>query len=184
MNKEAGNAFDPLEIMKTGCMNVICSLVMGREYKHGDEGLSKLMKMMDDFILLMFKNTDGDVITALRMRPGHRRSMAQFKEISGKLVHFIRSLIEEKEDEYLQDNFDEDDADAPKSQNFIQAYMREWKKVMRGETNNKTISENWLYTYILDMILTGSQSVPTVMSWFILYMMKFPDIQKKVQKVN
>ena len=176
INNKAGQPFEPLELMKTGCMNVICSLILGRDYGYGDAGLTNLMSLMDEFIDLIFQDNDGDVIPLLRMRPGHRQTMTKFSAISSRLVDFIKDLIAEKEAEYENDDESEDGT------NFVQSYMRAWRKVERGDTNNKSIEENWLYTFILDMILTGSQSVPTVMSWFIMYMMKYPHIQARVQK--
>ena len=183
IHSKAGQPFEPTEMMKVACMNVICSLILGREYNHGDTGLMNLLSLMDEFIQLILKDTDGDVIPVLRLRPGHRNSMARFSKISARLVQFLEQVISEKEEEYKNDHcLDEDGITGPKSNNFVQAYMRQWKKVLSGVKTNKSIEQNWLYTFILDMVLTGSQSVPTVMSWFILYMMKYPDIQERVQK--
>ena len=49
-------------------------------------------------------------------------------------------------------------------------------------SSENTIKEDWLLHIVLDMFLAGTDTVTLTIQWILLFMIKYPDVQKKVHQ--
>ncbi|RXG53689.1 cytochrome P450 2L1, partial [Armadillidium vulgare] len=65
--------------------------------------------------------------------------------------------------------------------NYIDKYLIEYEK-QKGNPEYDYWGEEDLLSNILDIFMAGSETTSSTIRWFFLYMSRFPDVQKRVQK--
>ncbi|KAM9305501.1 cytochrome P450 2K1-like [Gastrophryne carolinensis] len=154
-------------IMYTAVSNVICSMIFGKRFEYDDPVFKKLVRMIGENAHLFgtaratFYNYYPRISTLLG---AHTKLM---KNITA-LNDFIKRRIKYHKREYDKNNIAA----------YIDAYLMKQEQ-SKGETYFD--DENLVYT-VLDLFSAGTETTSTTLRWAILLMMKYPEIQKKVQE--
>ena len=99
--KHEGSCFNPSDIIHISITNVICHLLFGERYEHGDEHLIHLLDMMQQFLALSFESMEGDFIPILRVSPKHRSVLKVYKKIASELSQYVANKIKERQNKMI-----------------------------------------------------------------------------------
>ncbi|XP_001337781.3 cytochrome P450 2J5 isoform X1 [Danio rerio] len=170
ISNEQGQPFDPRLLLNNAVSNVICALVFGNRFDYSDHKFQTLLKNINETVHL-----EGGICAQLynmlpwlmRLLPGpHKRIIALW----GKLIEFVG----EKVNEHKVDH------DPLNPRDYIDCFLDEMEK-HKDDTAAGFDVEN-LCICTLDLFVAGTETTSTTLYWGLLYMMKYPEIQAKVQQ--
>ncbi|KAM9305502.1 cytochrome P450 2K4-like [Gastrophryne carolinensis] len=164
-----GEPINPSLIMYTAVSNVICSMIFGKRFEYDDPVFKKLLRIIGENAHLFgtaratFYNYYPRMATLLG---AHTKLMKNIND----LTDFISRRIKYHKREYDKNNIAA----------YIDAYLiKQEQDLSKGATYFD--DENLVYT-VLDLFTAGTETTSTTLRWAILLMMKYPEIQKKVQE--
>ncbi|XP_064189690.1 cytochrome P450 2J2-like [Anguilla rostrata] len=169
IERERGNPFDPHLLLHNAVSNIICFMVFGHRFDYSDQNFQLLLKLLSETIQL-----DGSIWgqlyeafpTVMKFLPGpHNEIFRHYKDLSA----FVRGELEKHKQDW--------DPSAPRD--YIDSFLAE----IEHNTHDPAagFDEFNLIMCALDLFLAGTETTSTTLRWALLYMMKYPDIQEKVQ---
>ncbi|XP_013863516.1 cytochrome P450 2J6 [Austrofundulus limnaeus] len=168
LEREKGEPFTPAGLFNNAVSNIICQLVMGKRYDYSDHTFQIMLKYMADAIWL-----EGSVWGQLYQSfpkvmyylPGpHNRIFSNYTTIQD----FLSKEIEKHKT----------DLDPSNPRDYIDAFLTEMKN---HKDSDLGFTENNLVMVSLDLFLAGTETTSTTLMWALVYLVKSPDIQEKVQ---
>ena len=156
-------------------MNVLSRIISRTRFdinKNEDEqmflGLGKIFELIGGFkVFLAF----GGPYSWKEYNPYYKTMM--------KLVNSMYGMIEKQKNLHLK-TYDENDM-----RDFMDCYLTEMKRVTEINDTDSSFhgdkGEVHLKASILDLYIAGSETSSTTLLFCIIYMVNFPDIQRKVQ---
>ncbi|XP_043854298.1 cytochrome P450 2K1-like [Dromiciops gliroides] len=163
-----GKPFETPVILRHAASNIICSILFGNRYGYDDSEFQYLLKLLEENIKLsgssrieLYNNYPflGFMIGAHRMILWNIEQMKNFfhKIFESHALHLnINHLT-----------------------GFVDSFLLKWQQ----ETQNPKTEfheKNLLFT-TLDLFSAGTETTSTTLCWGILLMMKYPEVQRKVQ---
>lgn len=151
--------------------NIICSCLLGKRYDYGDPFYQRFLRMFEDSI-------EGTTAGALHLW------FPQVKYIPGdpfKTKHILEN--EDKFDGFVEQflrNVQEDSGEFNRN-NIIAHYLAEMK-TKREKGLPTLLSEEGLGRVIADLLVAGTETTATSIRWFYMYMIHYPEVQKKVHE--
>ncbi|TSN30207.1 Cytochrome P450 2J2 [Bagarius yarrelli] len=167
--KAEQGAFDPQFYLNNAVSNIISALVFGHRFEYHDENFRNILRLDAEAVLL-----SGSARTQLYNAfprlfdylPGpHQKMFANYKIIVKFLKEEMRKHIE--------------DWDPSNPRDYIDSFLLEMEK--RKSDPEAGFNIETLLVAMLDLFEAGTESSATTLRWGLLFMMKYPEIQKKVQ---
>ncbi|KAG8579989.1 hypothetical protein GDO81_007065 [Engystomops pustulosus] len=164
-----GKAFDNQVILNTAVANIIISILMDQRFEYDDPTILKLMGLINENALclesLMVKLYNS-YPTLIGWLPGsHRKVVQNFN----KMQDFIMAIFAKKGEEF----------DVNNQRSFMDAFLA---KQREGKSESKSYYHGPnLGTLVFDLFAAGMETTSTTLRWGLLLMIKYPEIQKKVQ---
>uniref|UniRef100_A0A667Z2M5 Uncharacterized protein n=1 Tax=Myripristis murdjan TaxID=586833 RepID=A0A667Z2M5_9TELE len=162
--------FNPQHIINNAVANVIGSLVYGKRFDYDAADFQNLLQRMQQTLLLA-GTQQAQLYDAL---PWLFQYLSGPHEIIysnyGMLTSFLKRQIEKHKRDW--DPFNHRD--------FIDAYIGEIDKKKNDAEAGFNIENLVICT--LDLFEAGTETMTTTLRWLLLYMMKYPEIQEKVQE--
>ncbi|XP_051626362.1 cytochrome P450 1A5-like [Manacus candei] len=163
-------SFDLNQYLVVSVANVICAMCFGKRYDHSDQELLSLVNSVEQFNNVAGAGYPADFIPLLQYLPS--RSMKAFIDFNKSFLSFLQKIIKEHYETYDENNI-RDITDS-----LIEQCLE--KKV---ETNTATqIPKEKIVNLVNDIFGAGFDTVTTALSWSLLYLVTYPDIQKRIQK--
>ncbi|XP_069830132.1 cytochrome P450 2K4-like [Dendropsophus ebraccatus] len=164
-----GKPFNNPTIINTAVANIIMCILLDHRYDYDNPTILKLISLVNDNARILeshmvrLYNSYPSLIGWL---PGsHKRLIENVK----KLQNFVREIITRKEKE----------ADINNQRNFIDAFLA---KQQEGKPESALYYHNEnLFKLVSNLFSAGMETTSTTLRWGLLLMMKYPEIQKKVQ---
>ncbi|XP_077130960.1 cytochrome P450 2K4-like [Ranitomeya variabilis] len=164
-----GKPFNNHMLINTAVSNVICSIIFGKRFEYGDPTFEKLIKMLNENVKLI----------------GTPKVMLyNYYPFLGSLLGLHKKLMQNTQDlksfisKYSMNR--RSDFDANDITGYIDAYLL---KQEQETTKTQTyFNEENLLASVLDLFTAGTETTSTTILWGILLMMKYPEIQNKVQE--
>ncbi|XP_014671845.1 PREDICTED: cytochrome P450 2U1-like [Priapulus caudatus] len=156
-----------------GVSTIICSLVFGKHYTHDDAFLKQYLEILDEMAANMSNGAAAAFLPFLRILPGN--VLTKFKRNSD----WIRAnwldieLVEHKET-----------VDVSNPRDYIDAYLAKMQTTKEGSTSRHPtthMSDEQLVACLGDLFAAGTETTTNTLKWGLLYMLRYPDIQRKVQ---
>ncbi|GAA6222353.1 cytochrome P450 2J2-like [Lates japonicus] len=168
--EEQGRPFNPHYTITNAVSNIISSVVFGHRFEYSDQSFRKILQLDNDAIVLA-GSPQTQLYDAfpglLKYLPGpHQTVHANYNEI----LTFLRKEIEKHQEEWNSDD----------PRDYIDAYLAEMEK--KKEDPQAGFNIETLLICTLDLIEAGTESSATTLRWALVYMMHYPEIQKKVQE--
>ncbi|XP_044523286.1 cytochrome P450 2F2-like [Gracilinanus agilis] len=170
LKKTEGAPFDPTFVLSRSVSNIICSVVFGSRFDYEDERLLKLVHLINENFKIM-SSPWGEIYNIfpglLQWIPGPHRSLFQN---FGSMKTLIDRIIHEH-----QTNLD-----STSPSDFIDCFlikMAEEAKSPHSYFHMETLVKT---TFIL--IFGGTETVGTTLRHSFLLLMKYPQIQARVQE--
>ncbi|XP_054853251.1 cytochrome P450 2K6-like [Eublepharis macularius] len=166
-----GKPFENTVIMNTAVANIIVSILFGKRYEYEDSTFVRLLNLINENIRLL----GSPSVTLFNMFPA-----------LGFLFGGRRTALSNKVelDNFIQDTFLErlKELDVNDQRNFIDAFLiRQQEEKNKNKTNNFFHNEN-LKALVINLFSAGTETTSTTLRWGLLLMMKYPEIQNKVQE--
>ncbi|XP_071999850.1 cytochrome P450 2C5-like [Engystomops pustulosus] len=165
-----GKPFENSTIINTAVANVIVSILLGHRFEYGDPTILKLICLIEENFkllgspMIMLFNMYPNVI---RWFPGGHRTV--FKNSSAFKDFVIKTFTRQKSR-----------LDVNHQENFIDAYLV--KQLENNPESQQYFHNGNLTLLVSDLFVAGMETTSTTLRWGLLFMMKYPEIQKKVQK--
>ncbi|XP_022614938.1 cytochrome P450 2J2-like [Seriola dumerili] len=168
--EEQGRQFNPHYTITNAVSNIISSVVFGHRFEYSDQNFRKVLELDNEAVLLA-GSPQTQLYDAfpglLKYLPGpHQTFHSNYKEI----VMFLRKEIEKHQEEW--------NANDPRD--YVDVYLAEMEK--KKEDPSAGFNIETLLICTLDLIEAGTETAATTLRWALLYMIHYPEIQKKVQE--
>ncbi|XP_076439979.1 cytochrome P450 2J5-like [Babylonia areolata] len=169
LEEENGQAFDPCRRTHHGIANIICSVVFGQRYEHGDPFFTKCLSALQSNM----RDVGGDAsilnfMPYLRFLPGDLFHLKRIARNASLLDKFCLDIYLEHLQRYDENCIDD----------FISAYIREMKrKEAAGEPT--TLNEKNLLQVVGDLFGAGTETTASTICWAIAYFLHYPQVQEK-----
>lgn len=165
-----GRPFENTSIINTAVANVIVSILLGHRYDYGDPTILKLMSLVNE----NFKILGSPMIALYNMYPnvirwlpgGHRTVFKNNLE----LLNFIRETFTRQKSRL----------DVNHQGNLIDAFLI--KQLENNPESERYFHNDNLAMLVSNLFVAGMETTSTTLRWGFLLMMKYPEIQKNVQR--
>ncbi|XP_073442583.1 cytochrome P450 2C5-like [Dendrobates tinctorius] len=164
-----GEPFDNTKIINAAVANIIVSILLSNRFDYEDPTLLKLLKIVNESLQLigtpmaMLYNAFPTVMTWCSTV--HKTVMRNVDELHA----FIRETFTNQKKEL----------DVNDQRNLIDSFLVKQKE----EKPNPDLyfTDENLTVLVTDLFAAGMETTSTTLRWGLLLMMKYPDVQKKVQ---
>ncbi|KAG8433043.1 hypothetical protein GDO86_017351, partial [Hymenochirus boettgeri] len=164
-----GKPFDTKTILNSAVSNVICSIIFGKRFEYDDPTFRTLLQLLNEnarlvgtpaLLLYNFYPVLGSILGT------HKLVMRNME----CLKTFLKKYIKEHKEEYNANNIT----------GYIDAFL--FKQEQESSITNTCFHDENLVYSALDLFAAGTETSSTTLRWGILLMMKYPEIQRRVQR--
>ncbi|XP_078056139.1 cytochrome P450 1A1 [Mustelus asterias] len=163
-------AFDPVRYLVVSVANVICALCFGKRYSHHDQELLNIVNVSDEFGKTVASGNPADFIPILRFLPNY--SMTKFIAINKRFVNFVEKIVTEHYRTFDKDNI----------RDITDSLIDHCQEKKVDENANIQISDEKIVNIVNDLFGAGFDTITTALSWSLMYLVKYPDIQKRLHE--
>nr|XP_006634889.1 PREDICTED: cytochrome P450 2J2-like isoform X1 [Lepisosteus oculatus] len=169
IEEEQGKPFNPHLLLNCGISNIICSLVFGHRFHYSNNSFQRMLYMMSVIMHLegsIWAQLYDAFPSIMKCLPGpHKQLFSYHREVKA----FIREQIKKHKEDW--------DPSTPRD--YIDSYLTQIENSAKDAAAG--FHEENLVLCSLDLFIAGTETTTTSLLWALLYMIKYPDIQKKVQ---
>ncbi|XP_056359474.1 cytochrome P450 2K4-like [Oenanthe melanoleuca] len=164
-----GKPFDTKMILNNAVSNVICSILFGERFEYDDPVFLTLLKMINQNTKLL----GSPMVQLYNFYPslgflcGASKTVLQ--NIS-ELNAFLQKLFQEHQEELNENDLT----------GFVDAFLVKQKQ--ESKKPHTAFSNGNLMFSTLDLFAAGTETTSTTVRWGLLLMMKYPEIQRKIQE--
>ncbi|XP_068136115.1 cytochrome P450 2C44-like isoform X2 [Hyperolius riggenbachi] len=170
MKSYEGQPFDNTELLSAAVSNVIISVVVGQQFSNDDPTIRNLMGLIKDNVKLFSSVSAllyGLFPSLIDLLPGTHHKISENMK---NMLNIITEIYnKQKEDLNVNDQ-----------RSLIDSFLvkqQEGKSELSKYFNNENLT-----TLIYDLFVAGMDTTSTTLRWAIVLMIKYPEIQKKVQE--
>ncbi|XP_054459075.1 cytochrome P450 2J6-like [Anoplopoma fimbria] len=169
IENEKGEPFCPAGLFNNAVSNIICQLVMGKRFDYSDHNFQTMLKYMSEVMQL-----EGSVWGMLYDSfPG---VMKHLPGPHNKMFRYYNAILDFISQEVKSHKKDLDYSDP---RDYIDAFIIEMKNHKESDLG---FTETNLALNSLDLFLAGTETTSTTLLWSLVFLMKNPDIQDKIQE--
>uniref|UniRef100_A0A8C7E441 Cytochrome P450 1A n=1 Tax=Naja naja TaxID=35670 RepID=A0A8C7E441_NAJNA len=151
-------SFEPFQYVVISVVNVICAMCFGRRYDHEDQELLKIVDINNDF----------GMVAPLEIH----RSMEAFKDLNRRFNVLMKKLVEEHYEGFDKNNI-RDITDS------LISFCQDKKPNFNA---NDALNNKNIVGIVNELFGAGFDTVTTALSWCLLYLVTYPEIQKRIQE--
>ncbi|KAG9489552.1 hypothetical protein GDO78_005495 [Eleutherodactylus coqui] len=167
---EENGEFDHYRYLVVSVANVICAMCFGKRYSHDDQEFVGLVNLTDEFGAAAASGNPADFIPILQYLPS--RTMKNFIEINKKFASFTQNIV--------QEHYRTIDKNAIRD--ITDSLIQHSEEQKLDENSNVKLSKQKIVNIVNDLFGAGFDTVTTALSWSLMYLVVYPDIQEKIQK--
>ncbi|XP_044756274.1 methyl farnesoate epoxidase-like [Coccinella septempunctata] len=148
-------------------INVLWTMIAGERFDLEDVKLKQLMGIIHDaFRMLDMSGGVLNQIPLLRYLAPKSSGYREIMEVMQGLWNFLEDTVKDHKCNFSADN--------PKD--LIEAFLQEMTT-----QNDDSFSDEQLIASCLDLLMAGSETTSNTLSFAVVYMLKYPEVMKKVQ---
>ncbi|EFN88284.1 cytochrome P450 18a1 [Harpegnathos saltator] len=154
--------------------NVICTVIMGMRFHHGDPQFKRFMDLIEEGFKLFGKLSAVNYIPVMRYMPfvqGVRNKIAQNRK---EMADFFQRIIEEHKVTFNKDNI----------RDLVDSYLleivrakKEERELFQGKDYDRQIQQ-----ILGDLFSAGMETIKTTVEWAVILMLHNPRAAKAVQE--
>ncbi|GAA6222355.1 cytochrome P450 2J6-like isoform X1 [Lates japonicus] len=168
IEKEKGEPFSTTGLFNNAVSNIICQLVMGRRFDYSNHNFQTMLKYLSEVLWL-----EGSVWGLL-----YESFPAVMKHLPGphnKIFSLFDTILDFISQEVKRHK---KDLDRNNPRDYIDTFLIEMEKHKESDLG---FTETNLALCSLDLFLAGTETTSTTLQWALVYLIKYPDVQEKVQ---
>ncbi|KAM8960426.1 cytochrome P450 2W1-like [Pelodytes ibericus] len=166
----AGKPF-PKNIFTNAPPNITLRMLFGRRFDYANPTFKKIVSLLDDLVHL----TGSPAAQYTNFCP-YLQNVLRTPGIIIKKIDELNVILRELYKE-ANNTMDENDFTT-----YTEAFLQKDFNETVTEGKDKIFNEQSLLASSFDLILGGTETTSTTLQWGILFMMKYPHIQKKAQE--
>ncbi|XP_067105737.1 cytochrome P450 1A1 [Osmerus mordax] len=167
---ETNGCFDPFRHIVVSVANVICGMCFGRRYDHNDQELLSLVNLSDEFGQVVGSGNPADFMPYLRFLPSN--TMKRFMAINTRFNAFIQKIVSEHYASYDKDNI----------RDITDSLIDHCEDRKLDENSNVQVSDEKIVGIVNDLFGAGFDTISTALSWAVLYLVAYPEIQQRLHE--
>ncbi|XP_007251902.3 cytochrome P450 1A1 [Astyanax mexicanus] len=167
---KADGCFDPFRHIVVSVANVICGMCFGRRYSHDHEELLSLVNLSDEFGQVAGNGNPADFIPFLRFLPS--KTMETFVDINRRFNKFVQRIVREHYSTYDKNNI----------RDITDSLIDHCEDRKLDENSNVQVSDEKIVGIVNDLFGAGFDTVSTALSWSVMYLVAYPEIQEKLHQ--
>ncbi|XP_050761702.1 cytochrome P450 2K4-like [Gymnogyps californianus] len=164
-----GKPFDTKMILNNAVSNVICSILFGERFEYDDPLLLTLLKLINENTKLL----GSPMVLLYNFYPSlgflSGASKTVLQNVS-ELNAFLQKFFQEHKEEFNENNLT----------GFVDAFLM--KQQQESKKPHTMFNNANLMFSTLDLFAAGTETTSTTVRWGLLLMMKYPEIQRKIQE--
>ncbi|KAL8173127.1 UNVERIFIED_CONTAM: hypothetical protein K2H54_040389 [Gekko kuhli] len=166
-----GKPFETTTIMNAAVANIIVSILLGKRYEYEDPTYIRLLNLFSE----MSQITETPSVALYNMFPalgflsGGRKIILKHRD---ELYDFIEATFLE----HLKE------LDVNDQRSFIDAFLIQQQEEKKKNQSNGFFHNENLKAVVQNLFGAGMETTSDTLRWGLLLMMKYPEIQKKVQE--
>ncbi|KAM4694842.1 cytochrome P450 2C29-like isoform 1-T4 [Discoglossus pictus] len=164
-----GQPFENTIIMNSAVANIIVSILLGHRFDYEDPKFLRLMSLINENIRLVA----SPIIRLYNSCPSLMRWLPGTHQKVHENVSELRRFIKDTFTQY-RENLDVTD-----QRNLIDVYLVKQRE--ENKSAERYFHDNNLTALVNNLFVAGMETTSTTLRWGLLLMMKYPEIQKKVQ---
>lgn len=164
-----GRPLNPYDLIMSCVTNVIAAVVFGHRFTFDDNHLHHLMeatKAVAPFLSSFWGQVYETFPQLLGLLPGPHQKVFS-------VLEYARNYVKKELRTHQA-------SPAEEHRDFIDLYINQIEKTKNDP--NATYDEANLVQVVMDLFFAGSETTALTLLWALLYMVKYPDIQEKVQR--
>ncbi|XP_072315673.1 cytochrome P450 2J6-like [Eucyclogobius newberryi] len=169
IQNQKGEPFRPSGLFNNAVSNIICQLVMGKRFDYSDNRFQTMLKYLSETLYL-----EGTVWAQLyesfpwlmKHLPGPHNKIFQYTE---KILEFMTEEVENHKK----------DIDPNHPRDYIDSFIIE---MQNHKDSDAGFDESNLTYCAMDLFLAGTETTSTTLQWTLIYLIKHPEVQEKVQE--
>uniref|UniRef100_A0A7M4EFV4 Cytochrome P450 1A n=1 Tax=Crocodylus porosus TaxID=8502 RepID=A0A7M4EFV4_CROPO len=162
-------SFDAYRYTVISVANVICGICFGRRYSHDDQELLSLVSLNNEFGDVAASGNPADFIPILQYFPS--RPMKIFKDLNKRFSAFVHKIVKEHYTTF----------DKSHIRDITDSLIEHCQDKKIDVNANIQLPEKKIVNLVNDLFGAGFDTVTTALSWSLVYLVTYPDIQKKIQ---
>ena len=164
------------QLIHLAVSNVICSVVFGQRFEYDDASFVSAV----DGIKWLFSKQRGkqiaDSIPFAKYVPAVQRLIAKENEQASNVLSFIEKQVQSHQESFDASVDPKDFIDICLQKAELDANRNEEKA---SEHDNSEVGTENVKKIIADLFFAGTDTTATSLMWFLLYMMRYPEIQRR-----
>ncbi|XP_019485275.1 PREDICTED: cytochrome P450 2F5 [Hipposideros armiger] len=170
LQKTAGEPFDPKFVLGRSVCNIICSVIFGSRFDYNDERLLAIIHLLNDNFQILsspWGKWYNLFPSLLDWVPGpHRRLSQNFRRLKDLIAQSVR------------DHQASLDPNSPRD--FIDCFLTKIAQEKQDPLSHFHIDTLLMTTY--NLLFGGTQTLGTTLRYAFLVLMKYPEVQARVQE--
>ena len=162
------NPLDLKQLLTNAISNVICSVVFGKRYQYSDKDFHQLLDSLETAIKLSGSGGFKTVFPILMMLDFKTRR--KITAITLDMRKTFQKIIGEHKERFDPENVTD----------YMDVYLRELQQ--GGRFESESLDEVSLEKSVIHLFVAGTETTVNTLRWALLYMMKYPDIQIRIQR--
>ncbi|NXM84660.1 CP1A4 protein, partial [Oenanthe oenanthe] len=167
---EQEKRLEPYRYLVVSVANVICAMCFGKRYEHEDQELLSLVDLGSEFGEVAGGGHPADFIPVLRYLPS--RTMAIFKDINRRFNAFVQKIVQEHYSSFDKEHI----------RDITDSLIGHCQEKSAGEDGHVQLSDEKIIHIVNDLFGAGFDTVTTALSWSLMYVSLYPDVQRKIQE--
>ncbi|XP_058703247.1 cytochrome P450 1A5-like [Poecile atricapillus] len=167
---EEEKRFEPYRYLVVSVANVICAMCFGKRYEHEDQELLSLVNSTEKFTNVAAAGNPADFIPVLQYLPS--RSMKMFLDFNRYLLSFLQKRVKEHYETYDENNI----------RDITDSLIEQCLDRKPAANTALQVPKEKIVNLVNDLFGAGFDTVTTALSWSLMYLVTYPDIQRKIQE--
>ncbi|NXD12894.1 CP1A5 protein, partial [Nothocercus nigrocapillus] len=167
---EEQKSFDPSKYLVVSVANVICAICFGRRYDHNDQEFLSVVGLSEQFAEVTASGNPADFIPVLQYLPS--RAMDLFKDFNQRFMNFQQKIFKEHYETFDKNNI----------RDVTDSLIDECLEKKMEANIAKRVPKEKIVNLVNDLFGAGFDTVTTALSWSLMYLVTYPDIQKRIQE--
>ncbi|TWW66966.1 cytochrome P450 1A1 [Takifugu rubripes] len=165
---QADGRFEPFPHIVVSVANVICGMCFGRRYDHDDQELVSLVNLSNEFGKVVSSGNPADFIPALRFLLSS--TMKSFVDLNTRFTTFVQKIVNEHYATFDKENI----------RDITDSLIDHCEDRKLDENSNIQVSDEKIVGIVNDLFGAGFDTVSTALSWSIMYLVTYPDVQERL----